>query len=82
MAFELDISAPFHFSLGVSSKHLSMFWGGRDAGIFLAPVDFPSSGGKRVKAWRNPLCNSLNIEAFGLLLVWNSGQGSAAEGVA
>lgn len=74
MAFQLDISAPFSFSLGVSSKHLSVFWGRRDAGFVLAPADFPCAGGKMVKTWRNPACNSLNVETFGLQLVWNNGQ--------
>lgn len=78
MAFELDISAPFCFSLGVSSKHLSVFWGNRDAGFVLAPADIPAAGGKMVKTWRNPACNSLNVEAFGVQLVWNSGLPVAA----
>lgn len=82
MAFELDISAPFSFSFGASSRHLAVFWGSGDAGFYLSAADFPTTDGKRVKAWRNPLCNSLNVEALGLHLVWNSGRGSAAEGVA
>lgn len=82
MAFQLDIFAPFSFSVGISSRHLSVFWGGGDAGFYLSAADSPSTDGKRVKTWRNPLCNSLNIEAFRLHLVWNSGRGGAAEGVA
>lgn len=78
MAFELSISAPFHFSISVFSKHLSVFWGSRDAGFVLSPAgpytaDVPTTGGKMVKTWRNPGCNSLNMLAFGLHLVASGG---------
>lgn len=78
MAFEFDITAPFNFSLGIYKTHLAVFWGNRDAGFVLAPADSPRAGSKLVKTWRNPACNSLNVEAFGLQLVWNSGLPVAA----
>lgn len=80
MAFELPLSAPFNFSVGISSKHLSMFWGNGDAGFYLAAEDHPTTGDKLVKTWRNPACNSLNVVAFGLQLVWNSGQSEVPSG--
>lgn len=73
MAFELTITAPFSFSFCVSSRQLSVFWGLRDAGFVLAAADFPHAGSKLVTTWRNPICNSLNMEAFGLHLVASKG---------
>ncbi len=72
MALDLNISAPFRFSLLASTGHLSMSWGRTERGFVLESGAGANRSGKILEVWRNAYCGSLNVTAFGLHLVISS----------
>lgn len=78
MAFELTITAPFRFSFTASSGHLSVLWGRHERGFVLERQSFGRSGsGKWLEMWRNTYCGTLNVSAFGVLLMIDGGSQEA-----
>lgn len=74
MALDLNISAPFRFSLLASTGHLSMSWGRAERGFVLESGAGANRSGKIVEVWRNDYCGSLNVSAFGLHLIISGGE--------
>lgn len=77
MAFSLNIQAgPLSLSVLAQAGHLYVFWGQQDRGFVLESGHGPNDNGKVFQSWRNEFCGSLNVAAFGWLLV---GPGRAAQ---
>lgn len=74
MALDINISAPFKFSMLATAGHLSMYWGRAERGFVLESGAGANPSGKFVEAWRNPGCGSLNVSAFGLHLIIAGGE--------
>lgn len=74
MALDLNISAPFSFSLLVSTGHLSMLWGRAERGFVLESGAAKNPSGKFVEVWRDDYCGSFNMSAFGLHLILAGGE--------
>jgi len=64
---DLSLSAPFHFSMRITSQHVSIFFGKNERGLVLEGTDHPQPDGKLVATWREAGC--LNVAAFGLHLM-------------
>lgn len=76
MAISFNIQAgPLSLSVQAQAGHLSVFWGQNDRGFVLESGQGPNENGRLIQSWRNELCGSLNVAAFGWLLV---GPGRAA----
>lgn len=74
MALDLNISAPFKFSILATAGHLSVFWGRAERGFVLESGADTNPSGKIVEVWRNPGCGSLNVSAFGQHLIIAGGE--------
>lgn len=74
MAFTLNITAPFNFSINTSSEHLAVFWGRDERGFVIETGYGPNQSGKLLETWRNESCGSLNVAVLGLHLIVDSGQ--------
>lgn len=76
MAISFNIQAgPLSLSILAQAGHLSVFWGQHGKGFVLESGHGPNDNGRVFQSWRNELCGSLNVAAFGWLLV---GPGRAA----
>lgn len=64
---DLSISFPFCFSLCITSRHVSMFFGRNEWGFTLEGRDRPQPAGKLVATWREAGC--LNVAGLGLHLM-------------
>lgn len=78
MAFNLNITAPFNFSINASLGHLSAFWGRHERGFAIETGYGPNQSGKLLETWRNDYCRSLNVAFMGLHLIVDSGQAVSA----
>lgn len=70
MAISLNIQAgPLGLSILAQAGHLSVLWGQNERGFVLESGHGPNENGRLFQSWRNELCGSLNVRAFGWLLV-------------
>lgn len=74
MALDINITAPFRFSLLASAGHLSMLCGRAERGFVLESGAGANTSGKFVEVWRNDYCGSINVSAFGLHLIISAGK--------
>lgn len=74
MALDINIPAPFCFSLRATTGHLSLLCGRAERGLVMESGAGANPSGKIVEVWRNPGCGSTNIAAFGLHLIIAGGE--------
>ncbi len=82
MAFTLNITAPFSFSIHATSGHLSVLCGRHERGFVLESGHGSNESGRLLESWRNEYCGSLNVSALGLLLVVARGHAGGATSAA